>query len=107
MPFGNTLLPLTEVVKPDGRQYTLKHGKVLVEAIAAGIEPLEFRRNVEKNMRFDLLTHDPGALFSIIAKQQRDLAIFETNNAVRRQTAKRRETLGRWLLRGQAAGKCC
>ena len=35
---------LTEVMKPDGRQYTLKPGKVLVEAIAAGIEPLEFRR---------------------------------------------------------------
>ena len=33
---------LTEVVRPDGWQYTLKHGKVLVEAIAAGIEPLEF-----------------------------------------------------------------
>ena len=39
---------LTEVVRPDGRQYTLKHGKVLVEAIAAGIEPLEFRRKVKK-----------------------------------------------------------
>ena len=39
---------LTEVVRPDGRQCTLKHGKVLVEAIAAGIEPLEFRRKVEK-----------------------------------------------------------
>ena len=25
---------LTEVVRPDGRQYTLKHGKVLVEAIS-------------------------------------------------------------------------
>ena len=31
---------LTEVEKPDGRQYTLKHGKALVEAIATGIEPL-------------------------------------------------------------------
>ena len=30
---------LTEVVRPDGWQYTLKHGKVLVEAIAVGIEP--------------------------------------------------------------------
>ena len=38
---------LTEVVRPGGRQYTLKHGKVLVDAIAAGIEPLEFRRKVE------------------------------------------------------------
>ena len=35
---------LTDVVKPGGRQYTLKHGKVVVEAITAGIEPLEFRR---------------------------------------------------------------
>ena len=41
---------LTEVVRPDGRQYTLKHDKVLVEAIAAGIEPLEFRRKVEKKI---------------------------------------------------------
>ena len=35
---------LTDVVKLGGRSYTLNHGKVLVEAIAAGIEPLEFRR---------------------------------------------------------------
>ena len=34
---------LTDVVKPGGRQYTLKHGKVLVEAISAGIEPLAAR----------------------------------------------------------------
>ena len=61
---------LTEVVKPDGRRYTLKHGKVLVEAIAAGIEPLEFRRKVDKNTCFDLVTHDPDALFNMIAKQQ-------------------------------------
>ena len=33
---------LTDVVKPSGRKHTLKHGRVLVEAIAAGIEPLEF-----------------------------------------------------------------
>ena len=59
------------MVKPDGRQYTLQHGKVLVEAIAAGIEPLEFRRKVEKKMRFDLVTHDPDALFNIIARQHR------------------------------------
>ena len=35
---------LTDVVRPDGRRYTLKHDMVMVEAIAAGIEPLEFRR---------------------------------------------------------------
>ena len=33
----------TEVVRPDGQQYTLRRGKVLVEAIAARIESLEFR----------------------------------------------------------------
>ena len=81
----------TEVVKPDGRQYTLKHGKELVEAIAAGIEPLEFSRKVEKKTRFDLVTHDPDAMFNIIAKQQRDKAVAETKDAERRQTAKRRD----------------
>ena len=83
---------LTEVVRPDGRQYTLKHGKVLVEAIAVGIEPLEFRRRVEKKMRFDLVTHDPDALFNIIAKQQRDQAVIEANDAERRRTAQRRDS---------------
>ena len=39
---------LTEVLRPNGRQYTLKHDMVLVEAIAAGIEPSEFRCKVEK-----------------------------------------------------------
>ena len=39
---------LTEVVRPDGGKQTLKHVKVLVEATATGIEPLEFRRKVEK-----------------------------------------------------------
>ena len=42
---------LTEVVKPNGRQYTLKHGNVLVEAISAGIEPPEFRCKVETKMQ--------------------------------------------------------
>ena len=46
---------LTETVRPDRRQYTPKHGKVLVEAIAAGIEPLGFRRKVEKKVRFHLV----------------------------------------------------
>ena len=82
---------LAEVVRPDGRQYTLKHGKVLVEEIAAAIEPLDFRCKVEEKMRFDLVTHDPDALFSIIAIQQRDQAVIEANDAVRRQTAKRRD----------------
>ena len=39
---------LTDVVNPDRRQHTLKHGKVLVEAIWAGMEPLEFRRKVKR-----------------------------------------------------------
>ena len=53
---------LTEVVSPDGRQYTLKHGKVLVEETSAGIEPLEFNRKVERKMRFDLVLHDPDGV---------------------------------------------
>ena len=68
------------MLRPDGRQYTLKYGKVLVEAIAAGIEPPEFRRKVEKKVRFDLVTHDPDALFNIVAKQQRDQAVIEAND---------------------------
>ena len=56
---------LTDVVKPGGRQYTLKHDKVLVEAISAGTEPLEFRRKVEREMRFNLVVHDPDALFNL------------------------------------------
>ena len=59
---------LTKGEKPDSRQYTLKHGKVLVEAIAAGIEPLEFRRKVKNKLCFDLVTHAPDALFNTIAK---------------------------------------
>ena len=80
---------LTEVVRSDGRQYTLKHGKVLVEATAAGIEPPELRRKVEKSLRFDLVTHDPDALFNTVAKQQWDQAVTEPNDAEPRQTSKR------------------
>ena len=47
---------LTDVVKPGDRQYTVKHGKVLVEAISAGIEPLEVRRKVERAVSYTHLT---------------------------------------------------
>ena len=52
---------LTEVMKPDIPQSTLTHGKVLVETIAAGVEPLELRRKENKNIRFDLATYDLDA----------------------------------------------
>ena len=58
---------------------------MLVEAIATGIEPLEFRRKVESNMRFNLVVHDPDALFNIIDQQHRDRAGIEANDAARRQ----------------------
>ena len=80
---------LTEVVKPDGQQYTLKHGRVLIEAISAGIKPPEVRREVEKKIRYDIVTHDPDASLIMIAKQQRNQAVVEANDAVRQQTAKR------------------
>ena len=60
------------MLRPDGREYTLKYGKVLVEALASGIEPLELHRMVDKKIRFDLVTHVPDVLFFIIAKQQSD-----------------------------------
>ena len=69
---------LTDVVKPGGRQYTLKHGKVLEEAISSGIEPLEFHRKVEREMRVNL-----------VDQQRRDQAVIEANDAARRQTATR------------------
>ena len=54
--------------------------------------PLEVRRKVEKNMHFDFVTHDPDALFNIIAKQQRKQAVIEANDYERLQTAKRRDS---------------
>ena len=73
------------------RQYTLKHGKVLVEAIAAGIEPLEFRRKVQSEMRFNLVVHEPDALFNIIDQQRQDQAVIEVNDAARRQRETQRD----------------
>ena len=52
-----------------------------------GMESLEIRRKMRNKMRFDFVTHDPGALFNIIAKQQRDQAVTAANDAERRQTA--------------------
>ena len=42
-------------------------------------------------MSFDVVTHDPDALFSIIAKEKRDQAVIKANDVVRRQTSKRRD----------------
>ena len=91
-----------------GRQHTLKHGKVLVEAMA-GIEPLEFRRKVEREMRFNLVVHNPDALFNIIDQQRRDPAVIEANDAVRRQRATQRDArsvaAAGTKLQGNAADK--
>ena len=46
---------------------------------------------LKKIMRFDLITHDPDALFTIMSRQQRDQAVTEDNDAERLQTAKRRD----------------
>ena len=83
---------LTDVVKPSGRQYRLKHGKVLVEIIAAKIEPPELRRKVEREMRFNIVVDGSNALFNIIEEQQPDQAVIEAHDAARRQTAKRRDS---------------
>ena len=52
--------------------------QVLVEAISAGTEPLEFRRKVEREMRFNLVVHDPDALFNIIDHQLQDHALIDS-----------------------------
>ena len=80
---------LTNVVNVGGRQYTLRHGKVLVEAISAGIAPGKFRRKVEKDLGFSIIVHDPDALFNVIDQQRRDRAVIVANSAARRQTALR------------------
>ena len=64
-------------------------GKVLVGGIPAGIEPLEVRRKVERETRFNLVVHDPDALFNIIDQQRRDHAVTGANDAARRQMATR------------------
>ena len=91
------------------RQYTLKHGKVLVEAISAGIEPIEFRHKVEREIRFNLVVHNPDALSNIIDHQRRDQAVIEANDDARRQRATRRDArsvdAAGTKLQGNAAGK--
>ena len=67
------------------------HGKVLAEAISAGIEPLEFRRKVERAMRFNLVVHDPDTLFNFIDQQRRDQAVIKDNDSARRQRATQRD----------------
>ena len=66
-------------------------GKALVGGISAGIAPLEVRRKVERGMRFNLVVHDPDALFNIIDQQRRDHAVTGANDAARRQMATRRD----------------
>ena len=62
----------------------MKHGRVLVDAISAGKEPLEFHCKVEREKRFNLVVRDPDALFNIIDQQRRDQAAIEANDAARR-----------------------
>ena len=42
-------------------------------------------------MGFNLVVHEPDALFNIIDQQRRDKAVIGANGAARRQTAKRRD----------------
>ena len=75
---------LTVVVNPDGALYRPKHGEVLEEAIAAGIERLKFRRKVKRTMRFDLETHDADAGVRVTSTQQEDQPVNEATYAARR-----------------------
>ena len=71
---------------------------MLLKAKAAGMESLEFRRKMEREMRFKLVLHDSDALFNIIDQQRQDQAVIEANDAARRQK-QRGMTLHRCLLR--------
>ena len=42
-------------------------------------------------MRFNLVVHDPNALFITINQQRREQAVIEANDAARRQTTPRRD----------------
>ena len=42
-------------------------------------------------MRFNLVVHDPDALFSMIDQQRRDQAVIEADDAARRQRATQRD----------------
>ena len=60
-------------------------------------------------MRFNLVVHDPDALFNIIDQQRRDQAVIEANDAARRQRATQRDArsvaAAGTKLQGNAAGK--
>ena len=44
-------------------------------------------------MRFNLVVHDPDALFNIIDQQRRDQAVIEANDAARRRTGTQRNAI--------------
>ena len=59
-------------------------------------------------MRFNLVVHDPDALFNIIDQQRRDQAVVEVNDAARRQRATQpdaRSVAAGTKLQGNAADK--
>ena len=74
-----------------------------------GVEPLDFRRKVESEMRFNLVVHDPDALVNIIDQQRRDQAVIGAIDAASRQTANRRDArsvaAAETKLQGNAADK--
>ena len=93
---------LTEMMEPDGRRYNPKHGKMLVKAIAAGLEPLEFHREVDKTIRFDVVIHDPGGCSILLSSSNATkLKLRLTMLNVRKR--KNGGTLDR-LLRGRGTG---
>ena len=60
-------------------------------------------------MKFNLVMHDPDALFNIIDQQRRDQTVIEANDAARRQRATHRDArsvaAAGTKLQGNAADK--
>ena len=76
---------------------------------SSGYRATRVRRKVERETRFNLVAHDPDALFNIIDQQRRDQAVIEATDAARRQKGTRREArsvaAAGTKLQGNAADK--
>ena len=96
-------------MKPGGRQYPLRRGKLLVKAIASGLEPIECHRKLKKGARFKVLVHDTEALFDVIDQRRQNQAVIGAKDAARWKTAKRRDArpvvAAETNLHGMAAAK--
>lgn len=58
---------LEQVVEEDG-EWTPEHGKVIVNALIAGIAPLDFKQNAKKSAEYARIADEPGLGFEIMSE---------------------------------------